>query len=46
VILEEVAELAWRTVVLDVAALGLDQYVLDKHFHRKHGPGATYGQPR
>jgi L-ribulose-5-phosphate 4-epimerase len=45
VILEEIAELSWRTFVLDSAALRLDQYVLDKHFHRKHGPGAYYGQP-
>jgi L-ribulose-5-phosphate 4-epimerase len=44
VILEEIAELSWRTLALDAAARGLDQYVLDKHFHRKHGPGAYYGQ--
>jgi L-ribulose-5-phosphate 4-epimerase len=44
VVLEEIAELSWRTLALDPAARGLDQYVLDKHFHRKHGPGATYGQ--
>lgn len=44
VILEEVAELSWRTVTLDPACRGLDQFVLDKHFHRKHGPGAYYGQ--
>jgi L-ribulose-5-phosphate 4-epimerase len=44
VILEEIAELAWRTVSLDPACGGLDQYVLDKHFRRKHGPGAYYGQ--
>ncbi len=43
-ILEEIAELSWRTLALDPASRGLDQYVLDKHFHRKHGPGATYGQ--
>ncbi len=44
VILEEIAELAWRTVALDAACRGLDQCVLDKHFRRKHGPDAYYGQ--
>jgi len=44
VILEEIAELSWRTIVLDSACAGLDQFVLDKHYHRKHGPGAYYGQ--
>jgi L-ribulose-5-phosphate 4-epimerase len=44
VILEEIAELAWRTLALEPASPGLDQFVLDKHFHRKHGPGAYYGQ--
>ena len=22
-----------------------DQFLLDRHYHRKHGPGAYYGQP-
>lgn len=44
VVLEEVAELAWRTLTLNAAASSLPQAMLDKHFLRKHGPSATYGQ--
>lgn len=44
VVLEEIAELSWRTVALNPGCAAIDQYVLDKHFKRKHGPGAYYGQ--
>jgi L-ribulose-5-phosphate 4-epimerase len=44
VVLEEVAELAWRTMTLNPAATPISQAMLDKHFLRKHGPNATYGQ--
>jgi L-ribulose-5-phosphate 4-epimerase len=44
VILEEIAELAWRTVALNPDCQGIGRHVLDKHFRRKHGPGAYYGQ--
>jgi len=44
VILEEIAELAWRTVALNPDCCGIGRHVLDKHFRRKHGPGAYYGQ--
>jgi L-ribulose-5-phosphate 4-epimerase len=44
-ILEELAELAWRTLALNPAAGPLPPYLLDKHFFRKHGPEAYYGQP-
>jgi len=44
VVLEEVAELAWRTMTLNPAATPISQELLDKHFLRKHGPDAYYGQ--
>jgi L-ribulose-5-phosphate 4-epimerase len=44
VVLEEVAELAWRTCTLDPGVRPIAQEVLDKHFLRKHGPNAYYGQ--
>ncbi len=44
VILEEIAELSYRTLVLNSACEGIGQHVLDKHYYRKHGPGAYYGQ--
>lgn len=43
VVLEEVAKMASLTLALNPAA-SLDSYVLDKHYHRKHGPNAYYGQ--
>lgn len=45
VILEELAEMAWRTLALNPSALSLPRHLLEKHFFRKHGPGAYYGQP-
>jgi L-ribulose-5-phosphate 4-epimerase len=45
VTLEEVARLALLTTMLDPSAPALDSAVRDKHFQRKHGPGAYYGQP-
>jgi len=46
VTLEEVARMAFFTVMLhpDVGALPAE--MVDRHFTRKHGPGAYYGQPR
>ena len=44
VVLEEVAELAWRTCTLNPGVQPIAQEVLDKHFSRKHGPNAYYGQ--
>ncbi len=43
VVLEEVAKMAFRTVVLGNESR-LDQYLLDKHYRRKHGKDAYYGQ--
>jgi len=44
VVLEEVAKMAFNTVVLSPDVRPIDQYLLDKHFLRKHGPSAYYGQ--
>ena len=44
-ILEEVARMAFHTVVLNPAATPLTQALLRKHYGRKHGPEAYYGQP-
>lgn len=44
VALESIAEMALRTLALDPSAAPLPKHLLDKHFLRKHGPGAYYGQ--
>lgn len=44
VTLEEVAKMALLTTVLEPQASLLASFVRDKHFLRKHGPGAYYGQ--
>ncbi len=43
-ILEELARMALDTLTLSAALSPIPQYLLDKHFRRKHGPGAYYGQ--
>lgn len=43
-ILEFLAALASATVAINPNAAPIPQYLLDKHFQRKHGPGAYYGQ--
>jgi L-ribulose-5-phosphate 4-epimerase len=45
-ILEEVARMAFHTAVLNPASEPLATALLHKHFWRKHGPGAYYGQKR
>ncbi len=44
VALEQIAAMALDTLLLDPAAEPAPSYVLDKHYFRKHGPGAYYGQ--
>jgi L-ribulose-5-phosphate 4-epimerase len=44
-ILEEVARMAYHTLTLDPGGEQIGDSLLDKHFLRKHGPRATYGQP-
>ena len=43
VALEEIARMAFYTVLLG-AKEPIDQYLLDKHYQRKHGKNAYYGQ--
>jgi L-ribulose-5-phosphate 4-epimerase len=44
VILEEVARMALDTLSINPGALPIAQALLDQHFFRKHGSGASYGQ--
>lgn len=43
VVLEEIAEMAWKTLQINPVA-ALPPYILEKHYQRKHGPKAYYGQ--
>jgi L-ribulose-5-phosphate 4-epimerase len=43
--LEKIAKLAWGTLALS-APPAFPRRLLDKHFLRKHGPGAYYGQKK
>jgi len=43
--LEIVAEIARHTLQLNPEKPQIPKPLLDKHFFRKHGPGAYYGQP-
>ena len=42
VVLEEVAMMAWHTQMVTKGEM--PEYLLHKHFYRKHGPNAYYGQ--
>lgn len=44
VVLEEVAKMAYWTEQLNTAAAPMPQELQDKHYSRKHGAGAYYGQ--
>jgi len=41
-----VAQMAAATFALCPDIAPLPTYILDKHYGRKHGPGAYYGQRR
>lgn len=43
-VLEYIARLAFRSVLLGAPESGIPLHVLDHHYQRKHGPKATYGQ--
>jgi L-ribulose-5-phosphate 4-epimerase len=43
-VIEQVAKMAYVTLGLNPAKQPLEAYTQDKHFLRKHGPNATYGQ--
>ena len=44
VVLEAVAKMAWVTLQLNPNAKQVSQGLLDRHYFRKHGAAATYGQ--
>jgi L-ribulose-5-phosphate 4-epimerase len=46
VVLEAVARMAYRTLTLRANANEVSQALLDRHYFRKHGPNATYGQKK
>jgi L-ribulose-5-phosphate 4-epimerase len=44
VVLEAVARMAYNTLTLQSNCAGVSQALLDRHYFRKHGATATYGQ--
>lgn len=44
VVLEEVARMAWIARGINPGLKPIDDYLMHKHFMRKHGPNAYYGQ--
>lgn len=44
VVLEKVSEMSYKTMTLNPQAPRVSQYLLDKHYYRKHGSDAYYGQ--
>ncbi len=45
-VLEQVARMAYGSRILEPRLAPLDRAVQEKHFHRKHGPDAYYGQKK
>jgi L-ribulose-5-phosphate 4-epimerase len=43
-VLEYIARLAYRSVLLGASDSGIPDYVSEHHYLRKHGPQASYGQ--
>jgi L-ribulose-5-phosphate 4-epimerase len=43
-VLEYIARLAYRSMLLGASESGIPAYVSEHHYMRKHGPKATYGQ--
>jgi L-ribulose-5-phosphate 4-epimerase len=46
VVLEEVSKIAFHSLQLDAGLQAMDQRLLDRHFLRKHGKNAYYGQKK
>lgn len=46
VVLEAIARMAFYTATLNPECKGVSQTLLDRHYFRKHGSNATYGQKR
>ncbi len=45
-VLEIVAEMALKTEILNKSVTEIDNYLSDKHYYRKHGKNAYYGQKK
>jgi len=44
VVLEEIANMAWHNLMLDPDIKPMQKELMDKHYFRKHGANAYYGQ--
>ena len=44
VVMEEVARMAWIARGMNLQLQPIDSWLMNKHFQRKHGPNAYYGQ--
>lgn len=44
VVMDKVAEMAYKTMELNPRVSKAPEYLLDKHYYRKHGKNAYYGQ--
>lgn len=44
VVLEELSKMAYRTIQINPNIKSVEKYLLDKHYFRKHGKNAYYGQ--
>lgn len=45
VVMEQVAKMAYISFLIN-PELKMNEHLITKHFHRKHGPGAYYGQKK
>lgn len=46
VVMETVANMAYHAEQINLQGTPIEQYLLDKHYMRKHGPNAYYGQKK
>lgn len=46
VVMDKIAEMAIKTYTIDRTVASVDQSLLDKHYSRKHGANAYYGQKK
>lgn len=44
VIVEELAAMAWQTLTINPQSAPISEALRNKHYYRKHGPQASYGQ--
>lgn len=45
-VLEEICRMALNTIMINPGATPLPDYIVNKHYQRKHGPNAYYGQKK